>query len=136
VDEERSRWFEIEQQVFTASPRQEKPATGRERLDPFDVEGTPHGDRLTANGHDSAPRHLEGERTAYGLDFGKLGHRLSRGLETGAAQTIERGHDLVRAWGSKIAVRPPAEQLPVTVAQAVEHLQNCGQRLALGLVAV
>jgi hypothetical protein len=74
VGEERSRWFEIEQEVFTASPRFQKSTSRHECCEPFNVEGTPHRDRSTANGRDPEPRELESERTADGLDFRKLGH--------------------------------------------------------------
>ena len=112
VCEERPRGVEIEQQVFTPSPRLQKPASGRLPREPFDVERTTHGNRFTVYSHDSESGNLESERTSYGFDFGKLGHDL--GLESGVAQTVESGHHLVRAWGGEIAVGPPAEPLPVT----------------------
>ena len=130
VGEERSWWFEIEQQVFTASSRLPKPTTGRERREPFNIKRAPHGDRLTTHGHDLEPGHLERKGTAYGLDFGELGHGLTRILESGVAQTVESGHHLVWAWSCEIAIRPPAEPPPVPLAQPVEHELNCGQRLA------
>ena len=74
VGKEGSRWFKIEQQVFTASPRIQKPTSCHERCEPFDVEWTPHRDRSTADGRDPEPRKLQSKRTADGLDFRKLGH--------------------------------------------------------------